>query len=214
MPRRHLKIVLFSIIGVFNTLLDVALYVAVLDGAHSILIANIVSTSTALVGSYLLNSRLTFKSRNWTIGSFIGFIVVTLFGLWVLQTALIYGFNEILGQVVSDHTWRMLGNFEHVTRSVAPKLLATAFTFVWNFAWYNKVIFKDEHKSLQPTTIKQVHNTIQKAAPYRGGFRSILKLRSLLLWLFLGFPFVLTFCHNIFLCYAYDYPVYAYRREL
>jgi len=141
--KRDLKIVIFSLIGIFNTLFDLALYVVFQNLTHSILIANIIATSAALIGSYFLNSRLTFKSKKWTFKSFFLFVAVTIFGLWFLQTAVIYLITPTV-QLIPEFLWRLFGPVEGVAKVVAPKIFATAVTFVWNFVWYNKVIFKKD----------------------------------------------------------------------
>ena len=138
-----LKFIIFSLIGVFNTVFDLALYVVFLNATHSIVVANLISTSAALIGSYVLNSKVTFRSKKWTIKSFILFVSVTVFGLWVLQTGAIYIFAHLL-KPVPENVWSLLGPFEHVAKSLLPKLLATVITFGWNFFWYNKVIFKGD----------------------------------------------------------------------
>jgi putative flippase GtrA len=137
----RLKFLIFSSIGVFNTLFDIALYIVILNISKNIITANIAATSAALIGSYFLNSKLTFKATRWTTRTFVGFVAVTVFGLWVLQTSAIFGLNHLL-HVVPEHDWRKLGGLEHTAKQVVPKLIATAITFVWNYIWYNKVIFK------------------------------------------------------------------------
>jgi putative flippase GtrA len=141
--KRDLKFIIFSAIGVFNTLFDLALYVVADNLTHSIVISNVLATSAALIGSYFLNSRLTFKSKKWTFKGFALFVVVTIFGLWFLQTGIIYALTPLLHHI-PEHIWRKAGGFEHTFKIVVPKLLATAVTFIWNFLWYNKVIFKGE----------------------------------------------------------------------
>lgn len=146
MPKtRDKKVIIFGLIGVFNTLFDMALYVVVQSLTGSIIIANIVATSAALIGSYILNSKLTFKTRKWTAKSFILFVVVTIFGLWVLQTGVIYLLTPLMN-VIPEFLWHLFGPLEHIVKILAPKVLATAVTLVWNFVWYNKVIFKNASK--------------------------------------------------------------------
>jgi putative flippase GtrA len=142
--KRDKKVIIFAAIGIFNTVFDMALYVLVQYLTGSIIIANIVATSAALIGSYLLNSKLTFKAKKWTAKSFVLFVVVTIFGLWVLQTGVIYLLTPLVG-VIPEFLWRLLGPIEGVTKILAPKVAATAVTVVWNFLWYNKVIFKDKN---------------------------------------------------------------------
>ena len=141
--KRDPKVIIFGLIGVFNTLFDYVLYAVIQYFTGSILIANVGATSAAMVGSYILNSKLTFKTRKWTVKSFILFIIVTLFGLWVLQTAAIY-LITYLTNIIPDFLWQLFGPLEHVAKILAPKILATPVTLIWNFVWYNKVIFKDK----------------------------------------------------------------------
>jgi putative flippase GtrA len=138
----RLKFIIFSMIGVFNTLFDIALYTVLRSAGQSVIVANLISASAALIGSYLLNSRITFKSKRWTASSFMGFVAVTLFGLWVLQTSAIYGITHAFKNIPPSF-WQHFGRLASVTKLVLPKLLATAVTFVWNYMWYNKVIFKN-----------------------------------------------------------------------
>ena len=144
--KRDKKVIMFAAIGIFNTLFDMALYVLVQYLTGSIIIANIVATSAALIGSYLLNSKLTFKEKKWTIKGFVLFVGVTIFGLWVLQTAVIYVLTPLVG-VIPEFLWRLFGPLENIVKILAPKVAATAITVVWNFLWYNKVIFKDKNAS-------------------------------------------------------------------
>ena len=141
--KRDLKIVIFSLIGIFNTLFDLVLYVIFQNLTHSILIANIIATSAALIGSYFLNSRLTFKSKKWNLKSFFLFVSVTIFGLWFLQTGFIYLVTPLMG-TIPEFLWHIAGPFEATAKIIAPKILSVVVTFAWNFIWYNKVIFKKE----------------------------------------------------------------------
>jgi putative flippase GtrA len=137
-PRR--KVLLFGCIGIGNTIFDVALYTALRSAGHSAVTANVVSTSAALVVSYLLNAKLTFK-RRWSASSFLGFLAVTLFGLEVLQTAAIIAISRAADQLPADElAW--LGTWRHPAVLAIPKLLATGVSFAWNFSWYNKVLFR------------------------------------------------------------------------
>jgi putative flippase GtrA len=135
-------LLLFSLIGLLNTLFDITLYTFLRFIGQSVIASNIISVSAALIGSYLLNSQLTFKSRKWTFRSFAGFIIVTLIGLWVIQTGAIYVISAIIKQL-PEYYWHIFGKPEPIIKIFLPKLLATAVSFVWNYIWYNKVIFRD-----------------------------------------------------------------------
>ncbi len=144
-----LKFVIFSSIGVFNTLFDIFLYTVLRSHGQSVIVANILSVSAALIGSYFLNARFTFKHTVWTPKRFLSFVAVTLFGLWVLQTAVIYMVQPAFNGLPSSW-WNLLGSLQHIGRLTAPKLAATAVTFVWNYLWYNKVIFKKGNSGPTP----------------------------------------------------------------
>lgn len=147
-----LKFFIFSAIGVFNTLFDVVLYTIFLNQTHSILISNLLATSIALCGSFILNSRFTFKTKKWTLQTFVGFVVVTVFGLWILQTWTIYGLSH-LTHFVPDSLWALFGPVQDIARQVIPKLVATAVTFVWNYVWYNKVIFRKHQENAEEALV-------------------------------------------------------------
>ena len=143
--KRDKKVIVFGLIGVFNTVFDMALYVVVQHLTGSIILANIVATSAALIGSYLLNSKLTFKAKKWTIKGFALFIIVTIFGLWVLQTGVILLLSPAVAKV-PEMLWQLFGPLEGLAKTLAPKVVATVVTVVWNYIWYNGVIFKDDTK--------------------------------------------------------------------
>ena len=148
--KRDLKIVIFSLIGIFNTLFDLFLYVIFSNLTHSILISNIIATSAALTGSYFLNSKLTFKSSKWSISRFLLFVSVTIFGLWFLQTGFIYLVTPLMHNI-PEKLWHLFGFFESNAKIIVPKLLSVVVTFAWNFIWYNKVIFKKDTVAEQIT---------------------------------------------------------------
>lgn len=143
--KRDKKVIIFGLIGVFNTVFDMALYVLVQHLSGSIILANIVATSAALIGSYLLNSKLTFKAKKWTIKGFALFILVTIFGLWVLQTGVILLLTPFVAKV-PEMLWHLFRPLEGIAKTLAPKVVATVVTVVWNYIWYNGVIFKDKSK--------------------------------------------------------------------
>jgi putative flippase GtrA len=143
MYNERLKLIIFSLIGIFNTVFDIAVYVILLDVTHSFIFSNIVATSLALTGSYVLNSKVTFKNKSWSPRSLLLFVLVTLFGLWVLQTSAIYVLTQFANHSLGN-LWHHFGPLHHLAQQLLPKLAATVITFVWNYLWYNKVIFRDQ----------------------------------------------------------------------
>lgn len=131
----------FALVGAVNTTVDFSVFFSLVTflGFHSVL-ANIFSTSTALTVSFLLNKTAVFGSSGTPKpGQIILFVVVTLTGLWCLQSLIIL--------VVSDLMHVVFG----VTGGLgllAAKVSATSFSMVWNYLWYSKVIFrKPKHSS-------------------------------------------------------------------
>lgn len=107
-----------------------------------VITANVISSTLAFCFSFFANKKYTFKTTDTNIKREIGlFIVVTLFGLWVLQTIVI--------RVVSS----MLSN-THLPDSIIlliAKLLATVVSLTWNYILYSRVVFKKA-----PETIEEI----------------------------------------------------------
>lgn len=96
-------------------------------------IANILSTSIAFVFSFFANKNYTFKSSGTNIvREMVLFVVVTLFGLWVLQTGVIWLFQPWLSRVLKSPDLGLLG----------AKLVATVVSMTWNYLLYDRLVFK------------------------------------------------------------------------
>ncbi len=138
----------FGIAGILNTLVDFLLlnFAAFVIGLP-LLLANVISTSAAMLLSFLLNNRWVFAGNTVSKGRRIGlFLAVTLVGLYGIQSVVIYllsnfvlwpsqmavYFNQVLG----------LGMASEFVIANTIKLIATAVTLVWNFVLYKKVVFK------------------------------------------------------------------------
>ena len=125
----------FAVIGGFNTILDfIILFGLTVVGVSSV-VANIFSTGVTFILSFILNKKVTFKSGNRTkselIREMILFTVVTLFGLWVIQSGVIYFVSGLL---------RSFSLNDSIVLFLA-KIIATGFSLVWNFVLYKKVVF-------------------------------------------------------------------------
>ena len=83
--------------------------------------------------SFFLNRAYTFRSDSPHIKQqFLLFTLVTLFGLWVIQTIII----GLLAPVGSS-----LG-LTPALSLLASKLIATVASLIWNYTLYAKVVFK------------------------------------------------------------------------
>ena len=125
----------FATIGAFNTALDFAILFSLKALGINVAFSNIVSTGVTFILSFILNKKITFNSTNKTkqenIKEFLSFTIITLFGLWVIQTLVIYIISSILSNIL----------ISNITLFIA-KIIATIFSLIWNFVLYKKVVFK------------------------------------------------------------------------
>ena len=125
----------FAVIGGFNTILDFIILFGLTAVGVSSVVANIFSTGVTFISSFILNKKVTFKSGNRTkselIREMILFTIMTLFGLWVIQSGVIYFVSGLL---------RSFSLNDSIVLFLA-KIIATGFSLVWNFVLYKKVVF-------------------------------------------------------------------------
>ena len=141
MTESRRKISSFLLIGVLNTIIDFMIYLGLYHATESIFLANTVATGTALLLSYYLNAKFTFKPDSRSKRSFLYFVAVTLFGLWVLQTTIIY-FLMPVSESLPSAVFSWLGPLSSSATILLPKLVATVVSLIWNYILYNKVVFK------------------------------------------------------------------------
>ena len=131
--RRDLgQLIRFAIVGSFNTLLDFALLFLFVYAFHlDKYVANVLSTGICLVVSFFLNKKWTFKAGGSHRRQFIAFLIVTLLGLWVVQTMLIWGGTALLNPWLQGPLLLLIA-----------KLIATVGSLTWNYVLYAKFVFK------------------------------------------------------------------------
>ncbi len=96
-------------------------------------IANIFSTTVAFICSFFANKKYTFKATGANLKrEIVLFTVVTLFGIWVLQTIVISGIMGLLSGI----------NLNEPTKLIVAKLMATVVSMTWNYIMYSRVVFK------------------------------------------------------------------------
>lgn len=126
----------FSVIGGINTALDFIILFVLTSFGIKIFIANIFSTGITFIISFLMNKKITFKSvsnnKKELIREMVLFILVTLFGLWVIQNIAISTAMPIFENLLKNKRISLL----------LSKLIATIFSLIWNFILYKKVVFK------------------------------------------------------------------------
>lgn len=132
----------FSIIGGINTILDFVILFVLTAFGIKIFIANIFSTGITFTISFLMNKKITFKSvsnnKKELIYEMLLFIIVTLFGLWVIQNVIISIAMPIFENLFKNKQISLL----------LSKLIATIFSLIWNFILYKKVVFKNKSGQL------------------------------------------------------------------
>lgn len=118
--------------GIINTALDIGILFVLKSLGVPVSYANVVSTSVAFCFSFFANKRYTFNGREGNVvHQMTLFIVVTLFGLWVLQTIVIQLTLPLWGALLSNGQLALL----------AAKLAATVVSLSWNYILYEKLVF-------------------------------------------------------------------------
>ena len=135
--RKHATKVRFGLVGAANTALDFGLLLVLANFfAVPHVIANIVSSSIAFVSSFFANKKYTFKTTGQSvIREMILFAIVTLFGLWVIQSAIITLLTPPIQSIVTNDTITL----------VIAKLVATLASLTWNYILYSRIVFKTSH---------------------------------------------------------------------
>ncbi len=127
----------FGAVGVINTLIDLGLLFTLKYIGFPIIAANTISTAIAFVGSFTLNKKVVFRAYNSSVKREIAlFIIVTIFGLWVLQPIVLIIIRELMSPNYSSSYLVLL----------VSKICATCVTVVWNYITYSRVVFRSPNK--------------------------------------------------------------------
>lgn len=127
------RLLRFGLVGGVNTALDFGLLFGFKALGVPVELANIFSTGIAFIFSFFANKKYTFKATGTNIiREMILFVVVTLFGLWVIQTVIISLLQPPL-----------LASFHNAAIALfIAKLVATVASLTWNYIFYSKVVFR------------------------------------------------------------------------
>jgi putative flippase GtrA len=121
----------FVLVGIANTSIDIVIFLALVNFGSELLTANIISTSVALAFSFFANRFFTFKSQGKKRTQIFAFLIVTLFGLWVIQPIIILLSMSILEQLFSSSLLLLIA-----------KLIAVVFSMTWNYLLYDLLVFR------------------------------------------------------------------------
>jgi putative flippase GtrA len=127
------RILRFVVVGVLNTAIDLIILFALTWLGVDVWLANIFSTSVALLFSFVVNRSFTFQSSGNPRQQIVPFLAVTLTGLWVLQPLVLVAVTGMLNGLWGEY----VGLF-------AAKILATVVSMTWNYLLYNRLVFKAE----------------------------------------------------------------------
>ena len=128
----------FLTIGGINTALDFGVLFSLKALGLPVVPANIISTFCAFCFSFFANKKYTFKTDNTRIKrEIILFVVVTLFGLWVLQGIVIQLATSALSGTQLPEGFILF----------IAKILATIVSLTWNYTLYSRFVFKNNQRT-------------------------------------------------------------------
>ena len=136
------KRLLFILAGLGNTAVDFVFFnLALVVLGFAPWLANIASTSVAMSISFLVNKHAVFRDgRTSSYRQFVAFVAVTAAGLWGLQTVIVVAATGILHPVARE-LFGLAGRSAQLLVPNVAKILATIASAVWNYFWYDRVIF-------------------------------------------------------------------------
>jgi putative flippase GtrA len=132
---KHSKKIKFGLVGVINTIVDFSiLNILVHFFGFTLIPANIVSTTCAMLTSFTLNKTAVFPEAGRDhIRQLVLFFAVTLTGVWLVQTGVMFGVYQLLDPLVSWPSAILLN---------IAKIVGIGVGLVWNYMWYSRVVFR------------------------------------------------------------------------
>jgi putative flippase GtrA len=137
----------FGAVGIVNTLLDFSIYNVLSSVTKLTLIqSNIISTTISMIVSFIANKKLVFrKSSTSLVKEAALFLVITAFGLYVLQNGTIKLLTDIWPGPISlflriAHSVGISGHDQFLIKNGA-KVIASIVSLTWNYIMYKKVVF-------------------------------------------------------------------------
>jgi putative flippase GtrA len=128
----------FAVVGVLNTAIDfgvlnILVFATGIKSGGVLFVLNIVAFTVATTNSYFWNKFWTFKDKGSVRPVQIGqFLTVSVIGA-LINSAVVY--------TVSTFVDPLFGLSPTIWVNVA-KVVATGFSFIWNFAGYKFIVFK------------------------------------------------------------------------
>ena len=124
----------FVIVGISNTVVDFLIMNILKFMGVNLIIANTISTGTAMVYSFFMNKKWTFRNAGKDyFRQVVLFFVFTIIGIWIIQNSFIW---------LIDKYVPTFGLPEQLFANLA-KLAASVPSLIWNYITYNKIVFKN-----------------------------------------------------------------------
>lgn len=118
----------FISIGIFDTLLDISIFTTLIsvfgNQPINIILLNPFSFSIALICSFFLNGRFTFKDEHLTLKKFYKLYASSTFGM-ILNTSIVYVLITLIG-----------------SNAIVSKILAACIIVFYNYTMARKYIFR------------------------------------------------------------------------
>jgi putative flippase GtrA len=125
----------FGLVGGVNTVIDFGTLFTLTSLGLPPLLSNVISTTFAFFFSFFANKKYTFKSTGTNVKrEIILFTVITLFGLWVIQSVFIAIMTTLLSSLVLPHGIMLF----------IAKVTATIASLIWNYTLYSRIVFKKQ----------------------------------------------------------------------
>lgn len=123
----------FSLVSSIATAIDFSLLLFITSFGLGTITANYVSSSIAFVFSFFANKKFAFRTPDHHIKrEAVLFIIVTLTGIWLLQPLIIWKIEDMFDQSFQP-TWLLV---------IIAKVVASFVTFIWNYFFYTRLVFK------------------------------------------------------------------------
>lgn len=133
----------FALAGAINTVTSFAVLNLMFYGFHLGKLASIiVATACAITVSYMLNSRFVFQTAHHSHERFVRFVLVSIFGVFLIQNSVYALCVFLLGDRV--------GSFAAINASNAVGSLTVS---LWNYHGYRLAVFN------QPPTREQINDS-------------------------------------------------------
>jgi putative flippase GtrA len=127
----------FGLVGIANTTIDFGTLFTLTALGLPPLLSNVFSTTLAFCFSFFANKKYTFRSHGTLVlREIVLFTVITLFGLWGIQTIVI----QLITMGLTP-----TGMSPGIVLFIA-KVFATLASLIWNYTLYSRIVFKKKEE--------------------------------------------------------------------